>query len=174
MPVEKREAGNQPNLVSSFRIAFLGTAGSIESLWIKFAMFDGSTRLSCWQPKWFLALYKCIEYYSAVHYHGSDLQRTAQEPDLLAFLPKRHPVRTMSDEKPDLTEEDYRRASQQFSVVSLAVVDQGGICHVDCTYPGGDRRTEVLPAYIAMHLCATLKAIVEDSGLWALEAGGTA
>ncbi len=63
---------------------------------------------------------------------------------------------------------------QQFPVTSLAVIDQGGICHIDCTYPGGDHRTEVLPAYVAMHLCAALKASVEASGLWALKAGGTA
>lgn len=174
MSVEKRKAGNQPNLVSSFRIAFLGTSGSVESLCIKFSMFDGTTRLSCWQPKWLLALYKCIEYYSAMHYYGSDLQRTAQEPSLVATLPRRHPVRTMNDEKPDLTEEDYQEASKLFPVASFAFIDQGGICHIDCTYSNGYRRIEVLPAYIAMNLCATLKAIVEASGLWALKAVGTA
>jgi hypothetical protein len=60
--------------------------------------------------KWFLALCKCIEYYSATHYYGSDLERTAQQPGPVPILPKRHPVRTMNDERPDLTEEDYQKA----------------------------------------------------------------
>ena len=51
-------------------------------------MFDGSSRLSYWEPKWFLALHQCIEYYSAMHYYHSDLQRSADEPCFLASLPK--------------------------------------------------------------------------------------
>jgi len=174
MRVEKRKVSNQPNLVSSFKTAFVGASGAIESVCIKYAMFNGTTRLSYWQPRWYQALHQCIEYYSAIHYYGSDLQRSAEEPNFLAQLPKRHPVRAMNDEKPDLTEEDYQAAKERFSVASLAVIDQGGICRIECTYLSGDRRIEVLPAYIAMNLCASLKASFDLSGLMAAEPGGTA
>jgi hypothetical protein len=111
MRIEKRRARNQPNLVSSLISVFVGS-GSIESACIKFAMFDGATRLSYWEPRWFLALHQCIEYCSGMHYRGSDLQRTAEEPSFLASLPKRHPVRTMNGEKPHLTEKEYQTAKE--------------------------------------------------------------
>ena len=108
MRIEKRKVGSKRNLVSSFITAFVGS-GSVESVCIKFAMFDGTTRLSYWEPRWFQALHQCIEYYSGMHYYGSDLQRTAEEPGFFASLPTRHAVRTMEDEKPPLTEEDINR-----------------------------------------------------------------
>lgn len=173
MRIEKRKAGNKRNLVSSFITAFVGS-GSKESVCIKFAMFDGTTRLSYWEPKWFSALHQCVEYYSGMHYYGSDLQRTAEEPGFLAGLPKRHAVRTMADEKPHLIEQEYQTARERFSVASLAVIDEGATCRIECTYHSGDRRTEVLPAFIAMNLCASLKASVDLCGLMAAEHGGTA
>jgi hypothetical protein len=172
MLIEKRKAGSKRNLVSSFITAFVGS-GSIESVCIKFAMFDGTTRLSYWEPRWFQALHECLEYYSGMHYYGSDLQRTAEEPCFLASLPKRHAVRTMGDEKPRLTEEEYQTAKERFSVASLAVIDEGVTCRIECTYLNRDRRLEVLPAYIAMNLCASLKASADLSDLMAVEPGGT-
>lgn len=159
MRSEKRKVGNKRNLVSSFITAFVGS-GSIESACIKFAMFDGTTRLSYWEPRWFLALYECVEYYSGIHYYGSDLQRTAEEPEFLVGLPKRHAVRTMNDEKPHLTGDEYQTARERFPVASLAVIDEGATCRIECSYLGGDRRIEVLPAFIAMNLRASLKASV--------------
>jgi|GEM_PF-3358535 len=173
MRVEKRKSGNKRNLVSSFITAFVGS-GSIESVCIKFAMFDGTTRLSYWEPRWFKALHECVEYYSGIHYYGSDLQRTAEEPGFLASLPKRHAVRTLNDEKPHLAEEEYQSAKERFPVTSLAVIDEGVTCRIECTFPGGDRRIEVLPAFIAMNLCGSLKASVDLCGLMAAEPGGTA
>lgn len=173
MRIDKSNTGNNRNLVSSFLTAFVGS-GAIESVCIKFAMLDGTTRLSYWEPKCFLALHQCVEYYSGMHYYGSDLQRTAEEPGFLASLPKRHPVRTMNDEKPHLTEEEYQTAKEKFSVASLAVIDEGETCRIECTYLSGDRRLDVLPAYIAMNLCGSLKASVDLSGLMEAEPGGTA
>ena len=40
MRIEKRKVGSKRNLVSSFITAFVGS-GSVESVCIKFAMFDG-------------------------------------------------------------------------------------------------------------------------------------
>ncbi len=173
MPSKKRKAGSKRNFVSSFITAFAGS-GSIESVCIKFAMFDGTTRLSYWEPRWFWALHECIEYYSGMHYYGSDLQRTAEEPGFVASLPKRHPVRTMNDEKPNLAEEEYQTARERFSVASLTVIDEGAICRIECTYLSGDRQIEALPAYIAMNLCGSLKASIDMARLMAAEPGGTA
>jgi len=173
MRVEKLKAGNKRNLVSSFITAFVGS-GSIESVCIKFAMFDGTTRLSYWEPKWFQALHECIEYYSGIHYYGSDLQRTAEEPGFLAGLPKRHAVRTFSDEKPHLTEEEYQSAKERFPVTSLAVIDEGATCRIECSYLCGDRRVEVLPAFITMNLCGSLKASVDLCNLMAVKPEGSA
>lgn len=173
MRVEKRKSGSKRNLVSSFITAFVG-AGSIDSVCIKFAMFDGTTRLSYWEPRWFQALHECVEYYSGMHYHGSDLQREAEEPGFVAGLPKRHAVRTMKEEKPGLTEEDYQTAKGQFSVASLAVIDEGATCRIECASIRGDRRIEVLPAYIAMNLCGSLKASVDMARLMGAEPAGSA
>lgn len=173
MSAEKRVSESKQNLVSSFITAFIGS-GSIESVCIKFAMFDRTTRLSYWEPRWFRALYECVEYYSGIHYYGSDLQRAAQEPAFVASLPKRHPVRTMGDEKPSLTEEEYQAAKELFCVASLAVIDEDSTCRIECTSIHGDRRVEVLPAYIAMNLCGSLKAGVDLARLMAVEPGGSA
>lgn len=172
MRIEKRKSGSKRNLVSSFITAFVGS-GSIESVCIKFAMFDGTTRLSYWEPRWFQALYECVEYYSGTHYYGSDLQRTAEEPGLVARLPKRHPVRTMNDERPDLTEEDYQAAKVQFTIASLAVIDEGATCRIECTSIRGDRRIEILPAFIAMNLHGSLKASVDMACLMGVEPKGS-
>lgn len=173
MRIEKRKARYQPNLVSSFIAAFVGS-GAIEGACVKFAMFDGSTRLLHLEPKWFLALHQCVEYYSGLHYYGSDLQRASEEPSFLASLPKRHPVRTMKDEKPRLTQDEYQVAKERFSVASLQVVDEGSILRLECTYRNGCCRVETLPAYIAMNLCSSLQASLDLSGLMAAEPGGTA
>lgn len=173
MRVEKRKSGSKRNLVSSFITAFVGS-GSIDSVCIKFAMFDGTTRLSYWEPRWFQALHECVEYYSGMNYYGSDLKRTAQEPGFVASLAKRHPARTMNDEKPSLTEEDYQAAKQQFTVASLAVIDEGATCRIECASIHGSRRIEVLPAYIAMNLCGSLKASVDMAQLMGAEPAGSA
>jgi hypothetical protein len=137
-------------------------------------MYDRTLRFSYLEPTWFQALYKCVEYYSVLHYYGSDMQRAADEPEFLARLPRRHPVRTMSSEKPGLTEIDYEAAKERFSVASMRVMDQGDSCRVECTFTNGSRRTEVLPGYIAMNLCGFLKACVDLSGLISSEPGGSA
>lgn len=173
MGIEKRKSESKLNLVSSFVTAFVGS-GTIESVCIKFAMFDGTTRLSYWEPRWFQALYECVEYYSGMHYYDSDLQRTAEKPGFAASLPKRHPVRTMTDEKPGLTEEDYQVAKMQFTVASLAVIDEGATCRIECASVRGDRRSEILPAYIAMNLCGSLRASVDMARLMELEPRGSA
>ena len=103
MRIKKRNAENKRNPVSSLITAFVGS-NSIES-------FDGTTRLSYWEPRWFKALHECIEYYSGMHYYGSDLQRTAEEPGFLASLSKRHPVRTMNDEKPQSPKRNIKQRS---------------------------------------------------------------
>ncbi|WP_155033584.1 hypothetical protein [Burkholderia pseudomallei] len=159
--------------MSSFITAFVGS-GSIESMCIKFAMFNGNTRLSYWEPQWFRALYECIEYYSGMHYHGSDLQRTEDEPGFVASLPKRHPVRTMMAEKPTLNEEDYQAAKTRFAVASLTVIDEGSTCRLECASLKGERRIEVLPAYIAMNLYGSLKASIDMARLMAAKSEGSA
>ncbi len=53
------------------------------------------------------------------------------------------------------------------------MIDEGATCRIECTYLNGDRRLEVLPAYIAMNLCASLKTSVDLSDLIAVEPGGT-
>lgn len=67
----------------------------------------------------------------------------------------------------------YQTAKERFPVASLAVIDEGATCRIECTYLNGDRRLEVLPAYIAMNLCASLKTSVDLSDLIAVEPGGT-
>ncbi|MFM0229876.1 hypothetical protein [Paraburkholderia sediminicola] len=174
MRVEKRKANDEPDLVSSFKTAFIGTPGAIANLCIKYAMYNGTSRLSHWQAEQFWALYQCIEHYSGVHYYGSDLQRVSDNPEFAARLPNRHPVRTMISERPDLTEQDYMTAQERFSVASLVVVDQRDACRVQCALTNGIRRTEVLPAYIAMNLYGSLKASFDLSALIASKPGGSA
>ncbi|MFM0523300.1 hypothetical protein PQR08_38425, partial [Caballeronia jiangsuensis] len=66
------KAAEEPNLVSSFKSALIAAQGADGGVCIKYAMYAGPTRLAYWPQKQFLALYHCIEYYSGVHYYGSD------------------------------------------------------------------------------------------------------
>jgi hypothetical protein len=172
MCVETRATSDKTNLVTSFITGF--APGAVETVCIKYAMYDGSSRLSYWQAKWSRALHQCVEHYSGMHYHGSDLQRASDEPEFSARLPIRHPVRTMISEKPTLTEQEYRAAKERFSVTSLRVIDQGDSCLVECKFANGSSRTEVLPSYIAMNLCGFLNASRDLSALMTSEAGGSA
>jgi hypothetical protein len=170
----KVKAADEPNLVSSFKSAFVGAQGAVSSVCIKYAMFAGSTRLSHWPQKQFLALYRCVEHYSGIHYYGSDLQRVSDDPGFAAGLPKRHPIHTMVGERPDLTAPDYLKAQDEFSVASFVVVDSGDVCCVQCTFTDGFKRTDVLPAYIAMNLCGAFKASIDMSGLMTATPAGSA
>lgn len=174
MRVKKSSAVNKPDLVSSFIIAFTGEAGAFEGVCIKYAMHNGTFRLSYFDEQWFRALYQCVEYYSGTRYYGSDMQRAADEPEFVARLPRRHPVHTMTSKKPSLKELDYGIAKHKFCVTSLKVTDQGDRCRFVCTYADGSRRAEVLPGYIVMNLCGYLKACLALSGLMTLSPGGSA
>jgi hypothetical protein len=167
-------AGNKTNFVSSFITAFAGASGAVHGVCIKYAMYDRSLRLSYFDAQWFLALYQCIEYYSGTRYYGSDMQRVVDEPEFSARLPRRHPIRTMHSEKPDLTDLDYELAKEKFSVAALRVGDLGDSCRIDCSYASGNHRTEVLPGYVAMNLCGSLKACHDLSGLMTSQPGGAA
>jgi hypothetical protein len=144
------------------------------SVCIKYAMYDRTFRLSHWSTKQILALYKCLEHYSGVHYYGSDLQRMSDDPSLSDLLPARHPVHTMNNERPDLTQEDYSEAKDRFSVESLIFADQGETCRIHCAFADHCHRTEVLPAYIVTNLYGSLKAGIDLSGLVTSEPGGSA
>ncbi|WP_454672945.1 hypothetical protein [Achromobacter pestifer] len=159
--------------MSSFILAFQGS-GSIGSICVKFAMFDRTTRLSYWDAEMLGVLAQCLEYYSGTHFSGSDLQRAVEEPGYVKGLAKRHPVRTMTDERPHLAEADYQAARRQFSVASFNVNDGGALCRIECTYGDGRRRIEFLPAFIAMHLCTSLKTSSELCRLLAATPGGMA
>jgi hypothetical protein len=174
LTIARVKATDEPNLVSSFKSAFIGSQGTVSSVCIKYAMFAGSTRLSYWPQNQFLALYRCIEHYSGVHYYGSDLQRMSDDPGFAVGLPKRHPIHTMARERPDLTESDYLKSQNEFSVASFVVVDKGGACCVQCTFTNGFKRTDVLPAYVAMNLCGALKASIDMSGLMTAPPAGSA
>lgn len=167
-------AGNKVNLVCSFVAAFGNTEGAAQGVCVKYAMYDRSLRLAYFERRWVRALHECVEYYSGMHYVGSDMQRAADEPGFSAALPPRHPVRTMHSEKPDLTERDYALAMESFSVTALRVGDLGDSCRIDCSYVSGIQRTEVLPGYVAMHLCGSLKACHDLSALRASKHGSTA
>jgi hypothetical protein len=162
--VKKRMASKKVNFVSSFVTAFSDTPGAA-GVCVKYAMYDGSLRLSYFDAQWFRALHQCVEYYSGMHYDGSDMQRAADEPEFAARLPARHPIRTMHSEKPNLTERDYALAKEKVFVAALRVGDLGDSCRLDCSYSGGVHRTEVLPGYVAMTLCGSLKACHDLFGL---------
>lgn len=168
------KADHEPNLVSSFKSAFVGAKGTVIDACINYAMFSGTTRLSHWPQKQLLALYKCVEYYSGVHYYGSDLQRVSDDPIYAAGLPKRHPIHTMLGERPELTESDYRSAEKKFSVTSFSVVDRGDALYIQCLFADGSGRIDILPAYIAMNLCGALKACIDMSVLVTEPPAGTA
>lgn len=168
------KAADEPNLVSSFKSALIAVQGADGGVCIKYAMFAGPTRLSYWPQKQFLALYQCIEYYSGVHYYGSDLQRVSDDPGFAARLPKRHAIHTMLGEQPDLMESDYLKAQERFSVASFIVVDGGDVCCTQCTFANGANRIDILPAYIAMNLCGALKASIDMSGLVTATPAGSA
>jgi hypothetical protein len=167
-------ASKKVNYVSSFITAFSDTPGAARGVCVKYAMYDGSLRLSYFEAHWLRALHQCIEYYSGMHYFCSDMQRAADEPEFSAGLPPRHPITTMHSEKPDLTERDYALAKERFSVAALRVGDLGDSCRIDCSYASGVHRTEVLPGYVAMNLCGSLKACHDLFGLMTSQPGGTA
>lgn len=85
-----------------------------------------------------------------------------------------HPVHTMVNERPDLTQEDYSEANKDFSVKSFIFADHGETCRISCVFSNHFHRAEVLPAYIAMNLYGSLKAGIDLSGLVTAEAGGSA
>ncbi|WP_176048795.1 hypothetical protein [Burkholderia sp. BCC1644] len=169
----KLNASDEPDLVSSFAAAFSGT-GPVASVCIKFAMYNGTFRLSQWEALQLQALYQCIEHYSGVHYYGSDLQRMSDDSSFGATLPTRHPVRTMLDERPILTKRDYQIGLERHRVKSLVVVDRGDACEIRCTYVNESQRSDLLPVYIAMNLYGALRACINLSGTLASEVGGPA
>ena len=174
MCIENRPARDEADLAASFKTAVVNVSGAVASVCIKYAMYDRTVRLSHWSTKQILALYKCLEHYSGVHYYGSDLRRISDDPSLSDLLPTRHPVHTMLNERPDLTQEDYSEANKGFSVKSFIFADHGETCHISCAFGDHFHRAEVLPAYIAMNLYGSLKAGIDLSGLVTVEAGGSA
>ncbi len=174
MCIENRRARDEPNTAASFKTAVMSVSGAVVSVCIKYAMYDRTFRLSHWSTKQILALYRCLEHYSGVHYYGSDLQRISDDPSLSDLLPARHPVHTMVNERPDLTQEDYSEANKEFSVKSSIFADHGETCRISCVFSDHFHRAEVLPTYIAMNLYGSLKAGIDLSGLVTVEAGGSA
>ncbi|MCJ0762646.1 hypothetical protein [Variovorax terrae] len=174
MIFEKPGTDGELDVVSSYRVGFTCTTGAIDSVCIKYTMRDGICRLSYWPLNVFQEFLRSIEYYSESHYDGSDLQRASEDSEYARQLPARHPVHTLNNERPELTQEDYFTARDVFYVASLAVADQGDAICTECTFANGTRRVEVLPAYIAMNLCGAMKASVDLSGLVGAKPGGTA
>ncbi len=174
MGLKKGGIGSKADTATSFIIAFAGEPGSLDGVCIKYAMHNGTFRLSFFEERWFRVLYQCVEYFSGTRYYGSDMQREADEPGFVARLPTRHPVRTMASEKPSLVEGEYEIAKQAHRVTSLRVTDQGNRCRVACAYADGSRREEVLPGYIVMNLCGYLKACSDLHGLMTITPGGSA
>ena len=174
MRIENRKARDEINTAASFKTAVMSVSGAVVSVCIKYAMYDRAFRLSHWSTTQILALYRCLEHYSGVHYYGSDLQRISDDPGLSDRLPFRHPIHTMVNERPDLTEDDYSEANREFSVNSFTFADHGETCCISCAFSDHSHRAEVLPAYIAMNLYGSLKAGVDLSGLVNMEAGGSA
>jgi len=123
MRIENRRASDEPNLAASFKTAVMSVSGAVVSVCIKYAMYDRTFRLSHWSTKQILTLYRCLEHYSGVRYYGSDLQRISDDPGLSDLLPARHPVHTMVNERPNLTQEDYSEANKDFPVKSFIFAD---------------------------------------------------
>lgn len=174
MPLGRKDGVGRADIVASFITAFSSEPQSFEGVCIKYAMHDRTHRLSFFDEQWFTALYQCVEYYSCTSYYGSDMQREADEPDFLSRLPRRHPVHTMSREKPSLTDDEYEAAKLTHRVTALRMADQGNACRLVCQYADGHRREELLPGYIIMNLCAYLGACVRLHGLMMTTPSGTA
>jgi hypothetical protein len=172
MSAAKHIANGEPNLVSSFKTAFVRESGVIKSICIKYAMHDRTFRLSHWNANLFHALCQCIEYYSGVHYFGSHLQRVSDDPTFANRLRERHPVRTMTSERPDFTDHDYRAAQERFSIVSFIAADEGETLSIQCRMVNGEFRVDALPAFIAMNLYGSLTASVNLCGLIVSESRG--
>lgn len=120
------------------------------------------------------ALYSCVEYYSGTRYYGSDMQRESDEPGFVARLPTRHPVRTMSSEKPGIADGEYELSKQAYRVMSLRMTDHGDECHLVCVYADGSSRMEMLTGYIVMNLCGYLKACLDLHGFMTTTPRGSA
>lgn len=174
MRPRKGGAGGKPNTVTSFITAFSSESGSFDGVCIKYAMHDTTFRLSFFDKQWFRALYSCVEYYSGTRYYGSDMQREAGEPGFVARLPIRHPVRTMSSEKPGIAGGEYELSKQAYRVTSLRMADHGDKCRLVCKYADGSSRKEILPGYIAMNLCGYLKACLDLHGFMMAPPRGSA
>lgn len=169
----KIKSNSRENVVCSFTLAVAGS-GAVEGACIKYAMLDGASRLAYMAADGFFALKECIELYSALNYIGSDLQRMEEESGFRGTLSKRHPVRTMHDAKPRLTDDEFHAARRDHLVASLRLVDEGAACRIECVYQGLHRRQEVLPAYIAMHLCTAMQRGVEMCRLLGAKPAGSA
>ncbi|MCJ0762524.1 hypothetical protein [Variovorax terrae] len=174
MNFEKCDASEASDWVSSYRVGFTCTAGVIDGVCVKYTMYDSTYRLAYWLPHWFQVFRQGIERYRDAHDDGSGLRRASEDSRYAQQLPSRHPVHTLNNERPELTQEDYFMARDYFCVASLEVADLGSVFRTECEFVGGTRRVEVLPAYIAMNLCGALKASVDLSGLVAATPGGTA
>jgi hypothetical protein len=170
----KVRAIDEPNLASSFKTAFVAEQGEVAQLFIKYAMYDGSSRLSLLSRRQFLDLCRCIEHYCGIHYYGSDLQRVSDEPGYATQVPKRHPIHTMTNDRPNFIEEDFLAAVKDFAVASLLVIDKGEWCCLQHTFLNGTRRVDMLPAYVAMNLYGSLKASIDMSGLISAPSLGSA
>lgn len=145
----------ESNLVTSFVTAL--APGTLEAVCIKYTMYDGTFRLSYWDERWSRSLYKCTECYCRLHYYGSELQRVSDDPTLRIGLPPRHPIQTMTSERPDLTQNDYWTAQEEFWVEEFRFIDQGDSGRLECTFADEGSRIDVLPGDLMMNLYGFLK-----------------
>jgi hypothetical protein len=73
MCIEYHRALDELKTAASFKSAVVSVSGAVVSVWVKYAMYDRTSRLSLWLTKQILAPYRCLEHYSGLHYFGSDL-----------------------------------------------------------------------------------------------------
>lgn len=173
MDAEKRTTNDEPNLVAGFKVAAILNK-KITGACIKYTMYDGTERLCFFPISHLKSLHKCLEYFSAMHYYGSDMQRVADDPAFAASLADDHAVHTMERMKPVFTDSEFNQAQNKFCVGTLAVADGNKTCIIHLNSTAGQRRTDILPEFTAMNLFGFLCAVINPHNLLLSETLGSA
>lgn len=152
------------NHVTSFRIAAVMNKMLI-GVHIKFAMTDGTNRLSYWTVKNILSLYKCLEFFTMTHYKNSQMKSITEDSTYANNFGKNHPINAMNLTKPQFEVNDYKVSLDDFSVKTLQFLDQNEKCALHLIMTSGKKRIDVLDEYTAMNLFGFLNNVINLKNL---------
>jgi hypothetical protein len=109
MNTEKNFINDKANLIACFKDAAI-LKKKLAGICIKYSMYDATDRLFFFRLSPLNWLQKCLEYFSAMHYYESDMQRAADDFSFAATLAPNHAIHTMKRMTPIFGDADFTSA----------------------------------------------------------------